>query len=113
MGGFHQLRVMQRFIYKCYHCRGMQPWCVDAEIITKGSAEHAFEACHYYSCMRIHKECFDALVQLRIEQITKQNTKINPVLKEKIKVLGQNPSKESLNQVLSQVLTSVFQCTGC
>ena len=102
MGGFHQLRVMQRLIYKRYYCRGMQQWCVDAEIIAKGSAEQAFVARHYYRCMRIHKECFYALVQLRIEQITKQNTEIDADLKEKIKILRQDPNKESLNQVLSQ-----------
>ena len=100
MGGFHQLRVMQRLLYKRYHCRGMQQWCVDADIIAKGSAEQAFGGRHYYRCMRIHKECFDALVQFRIEQITKQNTKIVADLKENIKILRQNPSKESLNQVL-------------
>ena len=48
IGGFHQLRVVQRLIYKRYHCRGMQQWCVDARIIAKGSAEQAFEARHYY-----------------------------------------------------------------
>ena len=79
----------------------MQQWCVDAEIIVKGSVEQAFEERHYYRCMRIHKECFDVLVQFRIEQITKQTTKIDANLKEKIKILRQNPSKESLNQVLS------------
>ena len=47
--------------------------------------------------MRIHKERFDALVQLRIEQITKQSTEMDAELKEKIKVLRQDPSKESLS----------------
>ena len=80
--GFHQLRVMQHLIYKRYHCRGMQQWCVDAEIIAKGSAEQAFEGSHFYRCMRMHKEYFDALVQLRNQQITKQKREINTVFKE-------------------------------
>ena len=52
MGGFHQLRVMQKILYKRYNCRQMQQICVEAEIIAKGR--------HYYRCLRVHKECFDA-----------------------------------------------------
>ena len=63
MGGFHQLRVMQRLIYKRHHCRGFKDWCVDSGVIAGGSADAAFEGIHYFRSMRIHKECFDALVQ--------------------------------------------------
>ena len=72
MGGFHQLRVKQRLLFKRYSFRGMKQWCVDAETIADGSADQAFEGRHYYRCMRIHKECFDALVQMRTEQITSE-----------------------------------------
>ena len=70
MGGFHQLRVMQRLIYKRHYSKGYRDWCVDAKTIADGSADQAFEGRHYYRCMRIHKECFDALVQYRIENLT-------------------------------------------
>lgn len=70
MGGFHQLRVMQRLIYKRHYCRGFRDWCVDSGVIADGSADSAFEGRHYFRCMRVNKECFDALVQYRIEQLT-------------------------------------------
>ena len=41
MGGFHQVRVMQKLIYKRYYCRDMENWCVDAAVIAKGSADQA------------------------------------------------------------------------
>ena len=72
MGGFHQLRVKQRLLFKQYSFRRMKQWCVDAETIADGSADQAFEGRHYYMCMCIHKECFDALVQMRTEQVTSE-----------------------------------------
>ena len=43
MGGFHQLRVMQKLLYKRHHCKGYTNWCIDASTIAKGSAEQASE----------------------------------------------------------------------
>ena len=43
MGGFHQLRVKHRLLFKRYSFRGMKQWCVDAETIAEGSADQAFE----------------------------------------------------------------------
>ncbi|MAG85789.1 MAG: hypothetical protein CMB97_00010 [Flavobacteriaceae bacterium] len=70
MGGFHQLRVMQRLLYKRYSCRGLKDWFIDAGIIASGSIDQALEGRHYYRSMRLHKECFDALVQFRFECLT-------------------------------------------
>ena len=82
MGGFHQLRVMQRILYKRHHCNGYMEWCIDAKTIAKRSTEQAFEGRHYYRSMRLHKECFDALVQFRVESLTENLTKMSPILKE-------------------------------
>ena len=60
MGGFHQLRVMQRLLYKHHDCKGYKTWCVDSGTMAGGSANQAFEEGHYYRSMRLHKECFDA-----------------------------------------------------
>ena len=68
MGGFHQLRVKQRLLFKRCSFREMKQWCVDAEATT----DQAFEGRHYYRCIRIHKECFGALVRMRAEQITSE-----------------------------------------
>ena len=70
MGGFHQLRVMQRLLYKRYACRGLKDWFTDAGVIASGSVDQALEGRHYFRSMRLHKECFDALVQFRIEDLT-------------------------------------------
>ena len=43
MGGFYQLRVKQRLLFKRYSFRGMKQWCVDAETIADGPADQAFE----------------------------------------------------------------------
>ena len=59
MGDFHQLRVMQRLLYKHYIPKGYREWCVDAKTIAEGSIDQAFERRHYYRSMQMHKECFD------------------------------------------------------
>ena len=69
MGGFHQLRVKHRLIYKRFSYIGIKDWCVDAGVIAPSSAAQAVVGRHYYRCMRLHKECFDALVQFRFEKV--------------------------------------------
>ena len=79
MGGFHQLRVRQKLIYKRFLCLGLKEWTIDAKIIASGSADQAWEGRHYYRSMWCHKECFDALTRFRIEKITNAhvNTELN------------------------------------
>ena len=101
MGGFHQLRVMQRILYKRHYCKGYMDWCIDAETIAKGSAEQAFEGRHYYRCMRVHKECFDALVQFRVEAITTNLSTMSPILKEAISSLRKDPSPATLETLMN------------
>ena len=43
MGGFHQLRVKQRLIYKLSNCIGIKKWCIDDGIIAAGPAAQAIE----------------------------------------------------------------------
>ena len=52
MGGFHQLRVMQRLLYKRHDCKGYKTWFVDSGTVAGGSANQAFEGGHYYRSMR-------------------------------------------------------------
>ena len=80
MGGFHQLRVRQKLLFKRHGCGGYRQWCVDSDIIASGSADQAFEGRHYYRSMRVHKECFDALVQFKVEEITSGHTNTQPEL---------------------------------
>ena len=69
MGGFHQLRVKQRLIYKRFNCIGIKVWCIHARIIAPDSIAQATERHHYYRCMKLQKECFDTLVQFRFHKI--------------------------------------------
>ena len=59
LSGFHQLRVLQRIVYKRHTCKEYQSWWT----------ENAFSGGHYYLNMWLHKESFNALVQFRIENI--------------------------------------------
>ena len=99
MGGFHQIRVMQRILYKRYYSRGIGPLLVDAETIAKGSCAQAMEGRHYYRCLRVHKELFDALVQLRFEKI--KSTSTDDHLFRALKKLRNTPGPVALNELLS------------
>ena len=57
MGGFHQLRVRQKQIYKRYACLDFKSWFIDSWVIAKGSVDQAIERRHYYRSMS-----FNALV---------------------------------------------------
>ena len=62
MGGFHQLRVCQKQLFKRYACLDFKSWFIDSGGIAKGSANQAIEGRHCYRSMRILKESFNALV---------------------------------------------------
>ena len=101
MGGFHQLRLRQKLMYKRFLCLGLKEWCIDAKTIAPGSAEQAWEGRHYYRSMRCHKECFDALVRTRIDKITKNHTETDPELLTALVELRKNPSPDAADKILS------------
>eukprot|EP00794_Sanderia_malayensis_P009432 gene9432-biopygen7559 len=100
LGGFHQLRVLQKIIYKRHSCMGYGDWFADAGSIASGSLSQAVEGRHYYRCMRLHKEGFDALIQNRVEDITSNYASMDKNLKEKLIELRKNPSPGALEKVL-------------
>ncbi len=109
MGGFHQLRVRQRLIFKRHSCVGYKDWFVDAGIIAAGSVDKAFEGKHYYRCMRILKESFDALIQYQAEQLSTNYANISDDLRKKLTSLRANPSSETLQAVIQlQTFESIF-----
>ena len=77
MGGFHPLRVKQKLLFKRHFCRGYKQWSVDDGIIARVSADQAWEGRHYYRRMRVHKECFDALVHYKYEDLTSNLENMN------------------------------------
>ena len=70
-------------------------------ILAPGSVEKAFSGYHYYRCMRLPKESFDALVQYRAEQHTDNYSNMNRVLIESLKDIQKNPSTEGLDELVS------------
>jgi len=62
--------------------------------------DQAFEGRHYYRCLRVHKECFDALVQLRIEGLTNNHSATSPDLLARLQKLRQTPTYDNLNNVM-------------
>ena len=114
MGGFHQLRVFQKLLFKRHYCRGYKQWCVDAGVIAPGPADQAFEGRHYYRSMRIHKECFDSLMQLRVESITKNHREMNNELLSAIIDLRRSPNASSLKYMMSlSSFNDLFQSMKC
>ena len=91
---------MQRLLHKRYHCKGHKQWCIDAKTIADASADQAFEGKHYFRSMLVHKECFDALVQFRIEKLTNNLEIIDSLLFENLEQLRQDPSPSTLKAVM-------------
>ena len=89
MGGFHQLHIFQRVIFKLYNCLCLQDWFVDSETITARSASQVFERRHYYRSMCLHKEGLDNLVQRRVKDITNKFELIHPDLLSNLSELRQ------------------------
>ena len=50
--------------------------------------------------MRLHKECFDALMQHRIVNITSSHTNMDSALMTTVKMLRKDPSPIALNAVI-------------
>ncbi len=100
MGGFHQLRLRQKLLYKRYSCRGYKEWWVESGVIAAGSADQAFEGRNYYRCMRLHKECFDALMQHRIMEVTCSHTNMDSDLMAAVQMLRKDPNAMTLNAVI-------------
>ena len=107
MGGFHQLRVRQKTIYKRYYCLGMKKWFIDAGVIAEGSADMATEGRHYYRCMRLLKESFNALIQYRFRSLTNDLTGIQPELLQQLEGIKSNPTVENIENFVN---TETFEC---
>ena len=59
LGSFHQLMCFQQIMYKRSACLGIST-----------AAQKAVQGLHYNTTTRVYKEIFDAIVQLRTEDVT-------------------------------------------
>ena len=101
MGEFYQLMILQKVTYKRHGCMDYKQWFSDAEIIAAEFLDKAIEGRQYYRCMRIHKEAFDALVQLRSELLANNNSNIDQDLADDLLFFYENPSLILSNQFQS------------
>ena len=63
---------------------------------------------HSFRSFRIHKECFGALVQLRIENITNFRKNIEADLYNSLKDLRRNPSSDNLDVLMLKSFENLF-----
>ena len=96
MGGFHQLRVRQKTIYKRYACLELKKWFVDAEVIAEGPSAAAIEGRHYYRNMGLLKESFNSLIQFRTKDALESMQELCDALRQ----LNECPSREREGNVL-------------
>eukprot|EP00795_Rhopilema_esculentum_P014823 gene14823-5939_t len=80
--------------------RGLKDWFTDAGVIASGSVDQALEGRHYFHSMQLLKECFDALGQFRIEDLTGTYSNTDVELLSALKMLRKNPSASSINDVM-------------
>ena len=88
IGGSHQLRVHRRLIGKRHSCKGY----------TEKSQDIIIEN------VRLHKESFSALIQLRVKAITYNFTKVLPELIEQFLQVQTDPTPKYLHNVVNNEL---------
>ena len=76
---------------------GYKNWFVNSEIIAPESAEQGFQRRYYFLSMRLHKEAFAAIVQRKVESLTKN---IDPLLLSKLTELRKSPSPALVQKMI-------------
>ena len=100
LGGFHQLKVRQKLIYKRHCAVGYKQWAVDSGIVRENSSEQAFDGRHYYRTMNVVKSRLCALLQFRMEQLTSNYGSLDDGLKSKLTRLAKEPSPSTCSRIL-------------
>ena len=81
-------------------CIVYKKWFEDSQIIASGSVDKAIEGPHYYQCMRIHKEAFDTIVQMKVAKLTQNYPQMNPLLLlSKLVQLRYDPSPDNVKEI--------------
>ena len=105
MGGFHQLLCLQKTMHKRYACIGLDKWITGAGTMKSASAaEKLVQGLHYNTTMRIYKEIFDVIVQMRTEDITNKYEIIDRELRDKLINLREDTVNEIILMEKFQIL---------
>ena len=101
MGGFRQVLCLQKAIYKRYACLGLDKW-ITGVATTKSSlvAEKTVHVLHYNTSIRVYKEIFDAIVQMRMEDITNMYVNIDEELLSNLINLRKSTCAKNMSEIV-------------
>ena len=101
MGGFRQVLCLQKAIYKRYACLGLDKWITDVATIKSSLvAEKTVHVLHYNTSIRVYKEIFDAIVQMRMEDITNMYVNIDEELLSNLINLRKSTCAKNMSEIV-------------
>ena len=101
MGGFRQVLCLQKAIYKRYACLGLDKWITGVATIKSSLvAEKTVHVLHYNTSIRVYKEIFDAIVQMRMEDITNMYVNIDEELLSNLINLRKSTCAENMSEIV-------------
>ena len=101
MGGFHQVLCLQKAIYKRYACLGLDKWITGVATIKSSLvAEKTVHVLHYNTSIRVYKEIFDAIVQMRMEDITNMYVNIDEELLSNLINLRKSTCAKNMSEIV-------------
>ena len=103
LGCFHKLMTDQKILYVKHGCIGFDKWFSSSGILkSELAAENAFSGRHYNSGIRVLKESFDAIVQMRTEGLTNNHKNVEPNLLQSLLSIRKEPTADNVECVLDQ-----------
>ena len=101
MGGFRQVLCLQKAIYKRYACLGLDKWITGVATIKSSLvAEKTVRVLHYNTSIRVYKEIFDAIVQMRMEDITNMYVNIDEELLSNLINLRKSTCAKNMSEIV-------------
>ena len=101
MGGFRQVLCLQKAIYKRYACLGLDKWITGVATIKSSLvAEKTVHVLHYNTSIRVYKEIFDAIVQMRMEDITTMYVNIDEELLSNLINLRKSTCAKNMSEIV-------------
>ena len=101
MGGFRQVLCLQKAIYKRYACLGLDKWITGVATIKSSlAAEKTVHVLHYNTSIRVYKEIFDAIVQMRMEDITNMYVNIDEELLSNLINLRKSTCAKNMSEIV-------------
>ena len=101
MGGFRQVLCLQKAIYKRYACLGLDKWITGVATIKSSLvAEKTVHVLHYNTSIPVYKEIFDAIVQMRMEDITNMYVNIDEELLSNLINLRKSTCAKNMSEIV-------------